>query len=194
MRMKKLIIASAVFVLFGYSAIAQISLRPQAGIKIANISYESVHGQLKGKTGISFGVDLQVGSTLFLQPGLNLTPMKLEIENIGDISINKLNFPVMVGYKFFEPDGGRAFGVRLFAGTNFAFSINDKISDAITDITLDDLKKFHLAAIGGVGLDISILFVDVSYKYGITKTISPKIGNASSLNGFLINAGVRIGF
>jgi hypothetical protein len=192
--MKRIILTSIALVLFSLTTIAQISLRPQAGIKVANISYESVHGQLKGKTGISFGADLQVGSTLYLQPGLNLTPIKLEIADIGDIAISKLNVPVMIGYKFFEPDGGRAFGVRLFAGPNLAFSINDKISDAITDITLDDLKKFDLAAIAGVGLDISILFVDVSYKYGLTETISPKIGNAASLNSFLINAGVRIGF
>jgi hypothetical protein len=192
--MKKLFLTSIALALFNLTAIAQISLRPQVGINVANISFESVHGQLKGKTGLSFGADLMVGSALYLQAGLNFTPIKMEITDIGDITISKLNVPVMIGYKFFEPDGGRAFGVRLFAGPNFAFSINDKISDAITDITLDDLKKFHLAAIAGVGLDISILFVDVSYKYGLNKTISLNNGDSASLNGFLINAGIRIGF
>lgn len=100
----------------------------------------------------------------------------------------------MVGYKIFEQEGARAFCIRLFAGPNFGFRINSKISDAITEIEPEDLKNFDLSAIGGVGVDLSILFVDLGYKYGITETISPKIGEGANLNSFMLNAGVRIGF
>jgi len=192
--MKKLILATTVLVLLGLNAAAQISLRPQAGIKFNNLSYESVEGEVTGAAGISIGADLQIGGTFYVQPGLNLNPVKLEIENVGDVKITSLNVPVMAGFKLFEPEGARAFGIRLFAGPNFGFKINDKISDAINDITTDDLKNFDLSAIGGVGLDISILFVDLAYKYGITETISPKIGDGANLNSFMLNAGVRIGF
>ena len=125
---------------------------------------------------------------------MNLNPSKLQIENVGDINITALNVPVMVGYKLFEQEGSRAFGIRLFAGPNFGFRINSKISDAITEIEPEDLKNFDLSAIGGVGFDLSILFVDLGYKYGITETISPKIGEGANLNSFMLNAGVRIGF
>lgn len=192
--MKKFIFTSIVLILFGSNAIAQISLRPQAGIMFSNLSYESVQGQLEGKTGLSFGADLQIGGTFYVQPGLNFSPVKLQIKDVGDIAITKLNVPVMAGLKLFEPEDGKALGIRLFAGPNFGFNINDNISDAITDITTDDFKKFHLSAIGGVGLDLSILFVDLGYKYGLSKTISPRIGSGANLNGFIVNAGVRLGF
>lgn len=192
--MKKLILTSTVLVLLGVSAMAQISLRPQAGVLFNTLSYESAQGELTSTAGISFGADLQIGGSFYFQPGLNLNPVKLQIENVGDIKITALNVPVMVGYKLFEQEGSRAFGVRIFAGPNFGFHINDKISDAITDIEAEDLKKFDLSAVGGVGFDLSILFVDLGYKFGLTEKISPRIGDGANLNSFMVNAGVRIGF
>ncbi len=192
--MKKLILSTTLLVLLGLSAAAQLSLRPQAGIKFHNLSYESVEGELKSAAGISVGIDLQIGNTFYVQPGLNVNPVKLEIENVGEVKITSLNVPFMIGFKLFEPEGAKAFGLRLFAGPNFGFKVNEKISDAINDITTEDLKKFDLSAIGGVGLDISILFLDLGYKYGITETISPKSGDGANLNSFVANAGIRIGF
>jgi hypothetical protein len=164
--MKKSIFTLTILLLLGFNVMAQISLRPQIGIQSANLSYQSIQGEVTGKTGFSFGADLQIGNTFYVQPGIMITPSNLEIENVGDINITKLNVPVMLGYKLFEPEGGKAFGMRLFAGPNFAFNVNETISDAITDITADDLQSFNLSLIGGVGFDISILFVDIAYKYG----------------------------
>lgn len=193
--MKKLIFTATFLMFIGFNATAQLSLRPQAGIQVANLSYESIQGEVTGKTGLSFGVDLQIGNTFYVQPGLMLTPSNLEINNVGDITLTKLNVPVMVGYRFFEPDGGKAFGMRLFAGPNFAFNVNEKISDAITDITTEDLQSFNLSLLGGVGFDFSILFVDIAYKYGLSETIAPRDGSdGANLNAFLVNAGLRIGF
>jgi hypothetical protein len=56
--MKKLIFTAIVSMLFGINAIAQLSLRPQAGVQFSSLSYESIQGELDGKAGISFGADL----------------------------------------------------------------------------------------------------------------------------------------
>jgi hypothetical protein len=190
--MKKLILVSSLLVCFIAFSQAQLSLRPQVGIQFSSLSYESIQGELTGTAGLNFGADLQIGSTFYVQPGVSFNPIKLKLEDIGDIRINKFNVPIMLGYKFFEQEGSKAFGFRLFVGPNFAFTINETISEAINEITLDDLNKFHLSAIGGVGLDLSIFFLDLGYKYGLNKTIS--IGDGASLNGFMANAGIRIGF
>ncbi|WP_194974686.1 outer membrane beta-barrel protein [Aquiflexum lacus] len=192
--MKKFIYTTVVLLFMGYNAMAQFSLRPQVGIQFSNLTYEAVEGQINSQNGLSFGADVQIGGTLFVQPGLMVTPVKMEIDNVGDIAITKLNVPVMVGFKLFEPDGGRAFGMRVFAGPNFAFNVNDTISEAITSVTTDDLNNFQLSAIGGIGFDLSILFIDFAYKYGISETISPRNGVGAGLNAFMINAGIRIGF
>lgn len=192
--MKKIILVSIVLVFLGLSASAQFSLRPQLGVMFNNLSYESVQGELTSKTGISIGADLQIGGSLYVQPGLHLNPVGFQVENVGDIKITALNVPVMVGYKLFEKEDSKAFGIRIFAGPNFGFHINSKIDDAITEIEAEDLKKFDLAGIGGVGFDLSILFVDLGYRFGLTETITPKIGEGQKLNAFMLNAGVRIGF
>ncbi len=192
--MKKFTLATAVLMIISFSAMAQFSLRPQIGIQFTDLSYEAVEGQLTSKNGLSFGADLQIGSTFFVQPGIMVNPVSLEIDNVGDISITKLNIPVMLGYKLFQPDGGRALGMRIFAGPNFAFNVNDNISDAISSITTDDLNNFQLSAIGGIGFDLSIIFVDLAYKYELSETISPRNGTGAGLNAFMVNAGLRIGF
>jgi hypothetical protein len=192
--MKKAFILSSMLVFIGYSAIAQLSLRPQAGILFNTLSYESVQGELNSKAGINIGVDLQIGNTFYVQPGVNFNPVKLQIKDVGNVKVSQLNVPIMIGYKLFEPEGKKAFGLRLFAGPNFAFSINNNIADAVNSITTDDLKQFQLSAIGGAGFDLSIIFVDLGYKIGLTETISPKNGTGANMNAFMINAGVRIGF
>jgi hypothetical protein len=192
--MKKFIYATVVLLFMGYNAMAQFSLRPQVGIQFTDLTYEAVEGQINSQNGLSFGADVQIGGTFFVQPGIMVTPVKMEIDNVGDIAITKLNVPVMVGFKLFEPDGGRAFGMRVFAGPNFSFNVNDTISEAITSVTTDDLNNFQLSAIGGIGFDLSILFIDFAYKYGISETISPLNGEGAGLNAFMLNAGIRIGF
>lgn len=61
-------------------------LRPQVGLYFSSIDYESVQRAVKGKTGLHFGADLQIGSPFYVQPGLSITPLKMEIKNVGDIS------------------------------------------------------------------------------------------------------------
>lgn len=192
--MKKSIYTTLLLLFVGYNAMAQFSLRPQIGIQFTDLTLEAVEGQINSKNGLSFGADLQIGGTFFVQPGIMVNPVNMEIDNVGDISITKLNVPVMLGYRLFEPDGGRALGMRIFAGPNFAFNVNDNISNAITSITTDDLNSFQLSAIGGIGFDLSILFVDLAYKYGISDTITLKSGPSAGLNAFMLNAGIRLGF
>jgi hypothetical protein len=179
--------------LLSFNAKSQFSIRPQIGIKFTDLSYESIQGQLRGIPKFVFGADVQVGNKLYFQPGINYTPVKLEIKNVGDINMSKLNIPLLVGLKLFEPEGKRALGLRFYAGPNFSYILNKKISDAISDITLDELKDFHLSAIGGTGVDFGFFFIDIGYKYGITKFISGNNNKVATLNGFFLNTGVRLG-
>ncbi|KPQ14986.1 MAG: PorT family outer membrane secretin [Algoriphagus marincola HL-49] len=192
--MKKSAFLILLLLLASIQVFAQFSIRPQVGVQFTNLSYESIQGELNGKAGLAVGIDAQIGGTFYVQPGLMINPEKLEIDNVGDINVTKLNVPFMLGYRFFEPDGGRSFGMRVFAGPNFGFNINNSISDAITDITADDLKDFQLSAIAGIGFDISLIFVDLGYKIGLSETISPRVGEGASLNAFMLNAGLRLGF
>ncbi len=191
--MKPLIYSFLLVFFSSMNVFAQLSLRPQVGVNFASLDYESVHGSVKGKTGLHFGVDLQIGRPLYIQPGMSFSTTKLEIKEFGNIQVSNLDVPIMVGYKLFENDDQKAFGLRLFVGPNFSFNVNEKIDGVFTDITKDDIKNFHVSGIVGAGLDISILFIDVGYKFGITEFIKTDKAD-ESIHYFIANGGIRIGF
>ncbi|MCB0656932.1 MAG: PorT family protein [Saprospiraceae bacterium] len=192
--MKKTILLFAGMLIFTVAGIAQVSLRPQIGIKTSDLSYQTVQGELQGKSGYIVGVDLQLGHPFYIQPGININPEKLQIKNVGDVAITKVNVPILLGFKFFEPSYDKTLGVRLFAGPNFAYNVSNSISGAITGIDVEDLKKFNLSGIAGAGVDLSIFFVDLGYNFGFSEAITPPDGVGVKINYLLINAGLRIGF
>ena len=189
--MKKTILT--LFVLFAVVqfGISQLSLRPQVGVNSPSISDDLAVGDWGSSVGFQFGADLQIGGDLYFQPGLNFQTSSLSIANAGDVDISNINIPVMVGYDLGTE--GNMFGIRLFAGPNFALHVNEDLDEAITDIIPDDFKSFRISGVAGAGLDVSILFVDVAYNFGLTNWVEGSSIEAKK-NIFIINAGIRIGF
>ena len=171
--------------------ISQMSLRPQVGVNSPSISDDLAIGDWGSSVGFQFGADLQIGGDLYFQPGLNFQTSSLSVSNVGDIDVSNINIPFMVGYDLGTESN--KFGFRLFAGPNFALHVNEDIADAITSIIPDDFKSFRVSGVAGAGLDVSILFVDVAYNFGLSNWIEGSAIDAKK-NLFLINAGIRIGF
>ena len=191
--MKRTIFASIFTLVFTTLAIGQLSLRPQIGINFPKFTEEISQGEFEGNAGYQFGVDLQVGGTFYIQPGLNFQSQKLTLKDVGDIDVSRINVPILAGYKFFESDGQRALGIRVFAGPNFAFTANEDLDEAFVGIDEDRIEDFLLSGLVGAGADIGILFVDVAYKFGLSKFFDDEVSDGS-VNLFLVNAGIRLGF
>jgi hypothetical protein len=172
------------------SSIAQLSIRGHLGINTQKIDFATIQGQIKGSTGLNIGLDVQLGNRFYFQPGINYSAKKFKIKGIGDIAANKINMPIMVGLRLFKHKTKFSKNIRLFFGPNFSTTVNEKISDAITDINKDDLKNFNLDVLSGVGADLKMFFIDLGYKYGLNDYIR-KNSKAAPLNGFLVNLGVR---
>jgi len=173
---------------------SQLSLRPQVGVNSPSISEDLQVGNWDSSVGFQFGADLQIGSTLYFQAGLNFQTAKLSIEDIGGLDVSNINIPAYVGYKFGESGENKAFGFRLFAGPNFTLKVSEDLDDAINEINTDNIKSFRISGAAGAGIDISILFVDVIYNFGLTDFIEGDAIDNSKKNIFLINAGIRLGF
>lgn len=193
MNPSKILIGAILFCVLTSSSIAQVSLRPQVGVNFPSFTDEIVHGKFKGNAGYQFGADLQIGKTLFIQPGANFQTDAIELERVGDIRVSRLNVPILLGLRLIQSDY-RAFGLRVFAGPNFAFNLNEDLDDAFDqiDIEREDLNNFQLAGLLGAGLDIGVVFVDLGYKIGLTKYFESNLDG--SVNLFLLNVGVRLGF
>ncbi|HPG06547.1 MAG TPA: porin family protein [Saprospiraceae bacterium] len=192
--MKKAFSLTIALLLITTAVFSQISIRPQIGIKASDLSYGTIQGKLTGKSGYIIGLDFQFGHPFYFQPGLNINPEQLTIKNVGDVRITRVNIPVLVGFKLFEPSYQKSFGIRFFAGPNFAFKVNNTISGAINDISKEDFNQFTLSGIAGAGVDLSIFFLDLGYNFGLSDALSPQDVTGIKINYFLANAGLRIGF
>ena len=104
-----------------------------------------------------------------------------------------INIPVLIGFRLFEGEDSKAFGIRGFAGPNFAINVNEKLDDSFGSINKDNISSSQIAALVGGGVDLSIFFVDVAYKIGLTKFFKD-INNDANKHIFFVNAGIRLGF
>jgi hypothetical protein len=101
------------------------------------------------KSEVSYSVLLEEGSTETI---------------VAEVKLNKIDIPVLFGKRFL-----RVF--RINAGPVFTLPLNDNISlegleDAFEDVTTN-YKKATVGAQIGVGLDISILTIDLRYEMGL---------------------------
>ena len=190
--MKKLILLFAFGLFTAASLSAQISLRPQVGVNSPSLSEDFMIGNWNSSVGYQFGADLQIGTDFYIQAGLNFQTMSIGIENVGDIEVSRINLPAFLGIRLMSAED-RQVGLRVFAGPNFALNVNETLDDSFNDITADNIKNSEISGIAGAGIDFGILFLDVSYKFGITSFIE-NIEEDASNDLFLVNAGIRIGF
>lgn len=189
-----LFIFTLVFLISQATTYGQISLRPQVGVNFASFSDDLLGSEWTSNVGYQIGADLQIGSTFYVQPGINYMETTLNYTGVGDVVFtqNRLNIPVVLGFKLFEQENA-SFGLRVFAGPNMALHLGEDFEEAIQGLSADDIKSAHFSAIAGAGFDISILFVDFLYQYGLGKYI--ETDNAETGNNiFCINAGIRVGF
>jgi hypothetical protein len=177
--------------LMAASATSQISLRPQVGVNVPSVTSDDI----KGNLGFQFGADLQIGESFYVQPGVNFQTGKLTLEGAGDMNLSRINIPVMVGFALGEAEDA-SFGFRVFAGPNLAFHADENLDDlSVSDITGDNFKSAVFSGQVGAGLDISVLFIDVAYQFGLSNYIEgTNRVEDSKKHMFLANAGIRIGF
>lgn len=190
--MKKSILSIVFFICLSLAMDAQLSIRPQVGVNAPSLSDNLMVGNWNTSVGYQFGADVQIGTDFFIQPGLNFQTLALGIENVGDIDVSRVNLPVFIGFRLLSEEE-RVYSIRIFGGPNFAINVNESLSDAFNDITTENIKNSEISGIAGVGLDFSILFLDVSYKFGLSSFIE-NINEDVSTNLFLVNAGIRLGF
>jgi hypothetical protein len=174
---------------------SQISLRPQVGINFSTLTDEIADGDFEGNAGYQFGADLQLGGSFYIQPGLNFESARLSRRNgqgVGDIRVSRVNIPVVAGFRLASTDDN-SIGLRAFAGPNFAIHVNEDLDQSLTFINKDNIRDSQVSGIVGAGLDLSVFFVDVAYKFGISKFFED-VNSDSRINLFYVNTGVRLGF
>lgn len=195
--MKKILFLLAVAVFSASVASAQLTLRPYAGINSNSLTEDFEDSEWKSKIGYQVGVDFQIGSKFYIQPGIQAEFAKNEIKSLipgvdEDFEFKRthLRIPVMIGYAFGEIDGD--FAARIFTGPNASIVIS---GEADGEDIKEDLKNAVFGWNIGAGVDFSILFLDLGYQFGLSEVFdSEDFDNSSKGNSFYANAGIRIRF
>ena len=144
---------------------------------------------------------------IYIQPEVLLSNSKSEIqfsdvmdENqelidvVGEVKLNKLDVPVLIGKRFLKI-------FRLNAGPVFTLPLGEDITfSGIADTYEDVETNYKSATVGaqfGAGLDLSILTVDLRYEMGL-QSISDGITIGDTefaadqrLNQFLVSVGIK---
>jgi len=112
------------------------------------------------------------------------------VDDDQKLNRSMLRIPVVVGYSFGEVYGD--FSFRVFTGPNAAINLSSKTDDDPI-IEEDDIKSAIFGWNAGLGVDISIIFIDLGYEFGLSEVFE-NVDGAVRNNLFYANAGVRIRF
>ena len=108
--------------------------------------------------GYHIGVFGKLGNKIYVRPELVYTSTKSDY-NEGDLKLNKLDVPVLVGVKVIGP-------LHVFAGPAFQYILNTKFDG----VTIDDIENdFSVGLHIGAGVNLGKLGVDIRYERGFSE-------------------------
>ena len=179
-------------------AMAQLAVNPQLGATFQNLTDAPAGTEVKAAAGAMLGLDLRIGSRLYLQPGAFLERNSTVVSRGDSVSIEdnlvrtNLKLKALVGFNLIDGD---AFRLRLSTGPTYdvLLSVDDK-EDKIS-WNKDDFNSGSLNWNGGLGADFSIFTLEIGVAYGLSKVFKEQDGFTSDARyfTFYLTAGVVLG-
>ncbi|MDX2067152.1 MAG: outer membrane beta-barrel protein [Haliscomenobacter sp.] len=171
-------------------------INPKVGVNLSAVDGNLGDLQAAAKVGWNAGVDFRVGGKkLFLSPGLHFNNYTARLLNDIDTdtqvnfkdetTIQALKAPVNIGFDI----TGRKQLLNLYlkggVTPTMVLAVNEK---AGIPFSKDDLKTFSWGANVGLGMDITILTVDLNYEIGMSDYFANTTGRNNVLT---LSAGIR---
>ncbi len=123
--------------------------------------------------GFHVGLYGKIGNRIYLRPELVYTSTSSAYDE-GDLKINKLDLPVLLGTKIVGP-------LHLFAGPSFQYILNTKFDDVKFDEVEND---FTVGLNLGAGVNLGKFGIDLRYERGFSENEVNFINsNITTLNG-----------
>lgn len=204
MNMTKLLTATLVALLIGFTANAQFEIKPTAGINLSNVSSTPSGTKTEAKIGYQFGGSVMFGNRIYLSPGIyyfqQVTQYVISNPNgsttaiTSDEKIAGVKIPLLVGFKLIDPETDPLINFRIFAGPSVNFNTKNKFSDGFGS---DEIKwkKNTWGAQVGAGIDVAFLFIEAGYEFGLSSTYKGDSAyenfKDTKHNTFVVNVGAR---
>jgi len=175
--MKRSVLIVAALTLFSFSSYAQLfTIGPKIGLSSSKINVkEDVEEIVSGDAAVGFHAGLFTRVSLlgfYVQPEVLFTSasgnividdqdLTNNVEEVQQLTYNKVDIPVMVGFKI----GGL---LRLNAGPTFSILLDNDARESADFIQDIDTESATVGYQVGVGLDISKLVIDLKYENNLS--------------------------
>ena len=190
--MNKIIVMILLSVGMGHFAKSQ-TIKPTVGLNFTDV-VSNADGTASGRTGWQIGASAIFGEKIYVEPGIFYQNKSAEFSSSDKLTqpdlkadLKGIRVPLAFGYNLIGNSESKA-SFRLFGGPSGFF-----LTDAGEDINKDNINSPAWGVFAGAGLDIWLLFVDVSYEWSVTD-IQTSFTNIDfgKTNGLFANAGIRI--
>ena len=173
----------------GLAAAKDFVVNPQAGLTASHRSDDPSDLSTSARVGYLFGGNLRFGGgKAYLAPGFYFQRANLQLTqkdtltagNLQDVvGVQSLHIPLVVGLNMSDNPTGSGVGFRLFAGPTA--NVITKVQPNDFGIAKGDFKSTNWGILGGAGLDISRVTVDVSYEASLSKVMENSDARQQSL-------------
>jgi hypothetical protein len=197
--MKKIIISAILLSSIITASFAQLDLKPAIGINSShfdsNPAFTNSSDSLitDGKAGFQIGASLAIGRNLYVEPGIfynkmnqTFTPSNAE-KSAFTCNTGFIRIPVNLGFKLIGKSSNFA-SLRIFLGSSMFIPLS--VKENSYGLVKDNLKSPQFDISAGAGLNIWLLFLDVSYGWGLTPMFKDDPIEAK-MQSFYANVGFR---
>jgi hypothetical protein len=207
--MKKIVLLLAFAMCISTFSFGQFALGVKLGYNASKLSTNADSIKSSFNSGFHIGVWSRFGKRLYVAPEIQYTMSGAVFSDEGNvttsgwkqkITIGSLDVPVMVGFKIIHSD---FITWRIELGPQASFVVNQKIKD-VNSVT-GPIKDASLSAVnwyvlGGTGIDILFMKLDVRYQYGLNQLIKDVETTAGSTTSsfdsknqlFVVSLGFKI--
>lgn len=174
----------------------------KAGLNVTNLKFDKEVFDSQNSVGYLAGAWVRLGgAAVHLQPEIYFTSKNAEVHPKaedaagaaikGDVKFSNIDVPVLLGTRI--PLG--LVNARVQAGPLFSFIVNqenslgDNLEQSYKD-AITNYKDRYAAILGGVGVDIGAVSVDVRYEHGLGNI--SKNSDKQTLNLWTIGVGFSL--
>ena len=191
--MKKIVLLIAFALGVSAFSYGQFALGVKLGYNANKLSTNLDTVKTQFNSGFHIGVWTRIGKRFYVAPELQYTMSGSVFTNEGNLSTNNwkqkitigsLDVPVLVGFKIIHSD---FITWRIELGPEASFVVNKKVKDensVLGPIKESSLSSVNWYVIGGTGIDILFLKLDIRYQYGFNQLIKDVQTSGSTTASF----------
>ena len=175
-----------------FFARAQVAIKPSVGVNFTSISKNQANGEYSAKPGYQVGGSVAFGQKVYIEPGLFYVRKSTKFVSSADgtdninYDISGIRIPVTIGAHLIGNEKSPV-SLRGFAGGS-AF-----ILTRLKDLDKDDFHTASWGVFAGLGLDLSIVFLEAKYEWSLTNLSKDLTQiNVGKTRTLFLNAGIRV--